>query len=88
MRKINILHRTVPRDPQLQELFSELNDTRLALLQAHDRFNNTVESELVDACIYELGAVEARYNYLLRAIKERGGEAAAKLYTEGVVKWV
>ena len=88
MRKVRLFHRTVARDPQLSELFNALNDTHFALRQAHERFNATIEPELVDACIYEINAVESRDNYLLRTIKERGGEAAAIVYTEGNVTWV
>lgn len=87
MRKIDLLHRAVARDPRLQELFTELSDTRIALAQAYVRFDNTVEPELVDACIYEVNALQARYGYLLRQVKARGGVAAAKLYTEGAVTW-
>lgn len=88
MRNFRLFPRTTARDPQMSELFSALNDTRFALRQANARFNATVEPELVDACIYEINAVESRYNYLLRIIKERGGEAAAVTYTEGNVTWV
>lgn len=87
MRKVDLLHRTVARDPRMQELFTELSDTRFALAQAYVRFDNTVEPELVDACIYEVNALQARYGYLLRQVKARGGAAAAKLYTEGAVTW-
>lgn len=88
MRKVNLLRRNIARDSSLQELFTELSDTRFALSQAFDRFNNTIESELVDACIFEISATQARYNYLLRVIKEQGGESACKCYTEGVSSWV
>ena len=88
MRNANLLHCSVARDPALQSLFTELSDTRFALAQAYMRFDNTAEPELVDACIYEINAVSSRYNYLLRTIKERGGVAAAKLYTEGAATWV
>ena len=88
MRKVNLLRRDVARDSSLQELFTELSDTRFALSQAFDRFNNTTEPELVDACIFEISATQARYNYLLRVIKEHGGIAACKTYTEGVCSWL
>ena len=88
MRKTNLLRRNIARDSSLQELFTELSDTRFALSQAFDRFNNTTEPELVDACIFEISATQARYSYLLRVIKEHGGESACQFYTEGVSSWV
>ena len=87
MRKINLLQQPVSSDPKLQELFTELSDTRFALAQAYVRFDNTTEPELVDACIFELNALQSRYNYLLRQIKERSGEAVYKTCSEGVAKW-
>ena len=88
MRKSNLLRRDIARDSSLQELFTELSDTRFALSQAFDRFNSTTEPELVDACIFEISAAQARYDYLLRVIKEHGGESACRFYTEGVSSWV
>ena len=79
MRKINLLQQSTARDPRLQELFTEQNNTRCALAQAYVRFDNTTEPELVDACIFELNALQSRYNYLLRLVKESGGIAASKI---------
>lgn len=81
MRKIHRYRRDVARDNSLQELFNELGDMRLALEDAYMRFNITTEPELVDACVYEINAAQSRYNYLLRSIKEAGGEAAFKAYS-------
>lgn len=81
MRKIHHFRRDVPRDAAMQPLFDELNDLRGALDDAYTRFNATVEPELVEACVYEINAVQARYNYLLRLIKDAGGEAAFKAYS-------
>ena len=88
MRKANLLRRDIARDSSLQELFTELSDTRFALSQAYAYFNRVTEPELVDASIFEIRAAQSRYNYLLRVIKERGGIAACKAYTEGVTSWV
>ena len=88
MRKINLLQQPVSSDPKLQELFTELSDTRFALAQAYDRFNAVCEPELVDSCVYEINAVLSRYNYLLRLVKESGGIAASRIYSEGAVTWV
>ena len=88
MRKANLLRRDIARDSSLQELFTELSDTRFALSQAYAYFNRVTEPELVDASIFEIRAAQARYNYLLRVIKEHGGEAACGFCTEGVASWI
>ena len=87
MRKADLLRREVARDASMQDLFSELSDTRFALAQAYDRFNAVCEPELVDSGKYDIIAVLSRYNYLLRQIKERSGEAVYKTCSEGVAKW-
>lgn len=87
MRKVNLLRCDVARDASMQELFRELNETRVALSQAYDRFNAVCAPELVDACVYDINAAISRYDYLLRQIKERGGIAVCKTCSEGVAKW-
>lgn len=88
MRKVNLLRRDVACDSAMQELFTELSDTRFALSQAYAYFDRVTEPELVDASIFEIRAAQSRYDYLLRVIKERGGIAACKAYTEGVCSWL
>ena len=39
--------------------------------------NEAVDPELVESSIYQISAVKARCNYLIRAIKERSAPAAA-----------
>ena len=39
MRKADLFRREIARDASMQELFSELSETRFALAQAYDRFN-------------------------------------------------
>ena len=75
-------------DPALSELLRELHDARAALAQAYLRFDNTVDEELVDACVFEINAMQSRYNYLLRRIKEHDAQAAMKPLTEEGAKWV
>lgn len=81
MRRIHRFRRDVARDSSMQELFNELGEMRTALEDAYMRFNVTTEPELVDACVYEINAAQSRYNYLLRTIKESGGEAAFKAWS-------
>lgn len=60
-------------DPALRELERELNDTTQALKDAYTRFDYVCDSELIEACIFEINALKARSNYLLRRIKEHSG---------------
>jgi len=63
------------QDSARTQLQAELHTTGQALKEAYDKFNYVSEPELVEACVYEISALKARYNYLLRCIKERSGAA-------------
>ena len=63
-------------DPALRDLKQELLRTTDALKDAYTRFNCVCDSELIEASIYEISALKARYSYLLRCIKEQ--ELAAR----------
>ena len=76
MRKNEHLQRGAAQDRRTRDLFSELSDLRMAVEDAYMRFNVTTEPELVDACVYEINAAQSRYNYMIRMIRERDGEAA------------
>jgi len=56
-------------------LHRELRDTALALRCAYERFNYVSDPELVEASVYEINSLKARYNYLIRQAKEQGGTA-------------
>ena len=43
------------------------------LKEAYERFNYACEPELVEASIFEINALKAKYDYLLRCVKERSG---------------
>ena len=76
-----------PQDPELLTLRSELLEAQGELAQAYRQFDQAVDPELVQSCIYQISAVKARCNYLIRAIKERGPQAAAAAQTEGDSVW-
>ena len=61
-------------DGQLQQ---ELHSTALALKEAYEKFNYVSEPELVEASVYEISALKARYSYLLRQVKERDAAPTA-----------
>ena len=62
-------------DPTLATLRQELSAAQGELSQAYRQFNEAVDPELVESSIYQISAVKARCNYLLRRIKELSGEA-------------
>ena len=66
-------------DSALRDLKQELLCTNDALKDAYIRFNCVCDSELIEASIYEISALKARCNYLIRAIKERSAPAEAAL---------
>ncbi|MDR1736575.1 MAG: YaaL family protein [Oscillospiraceae bacterium] len=52
------------------EWVSELATVKADIEHARARFNMATEEELIDQCVYELNALQARYTYFLRLIKE------------------
>ena len=67
--------RTDPHQSAQAQLQQELYATNQALKEAYDKFNYVSEPERVEACVYEISALKARYNYLLRCVKERSGQS-------------
>ncbi len=50
-------------------LINEINKTKVALEAAYSNFENVVDPDLIDSCIYELNAVQNRYRFLLKQAK-------------------
>ena len=74
-------------DPELLTLKAELQTAQGDLALAYRRFDQAVDPELVESCVYEISAVNARCNYLIRAIKARCPEARSLPGSEGAV-WI
>ena len=60
-------------DPELAILRAELHRAQGELWASYNCFDQAVDPELVESCVYQISAVKARCNYLLRSIKERVG---------------
>ena len=73
---------------ELQLLKEELRKVQSDLALAYDRFDQASEPELVESCIYEIKAINARFSYLYRAIQERCGGSLAAAAAEGAEAWV
>ena len=74
-------------DPELEHLKAELYQAQEELQQAYSHLDLVVEPELVDACVYQISAIQARCNYLIRAIKTRLGATVSTPAKEGAT-WV
>ena len=66
-------------DPELLALKAELADAQGELSLAYRQFDQALEPELVESCVYQISAVKARCNYLIRSIKEHSPEAVPAL---------
>lgn len=76
------------QDPELLTLRAELQNAQGDLSLAYRRFDQAVDPELVESCIYQIKAEKARCNYLIRAIKERNPESVPALSRlEGETAW-
>ena len=65
------------------QVHRELQETALALRRAYERFDFACEPELVEASVYEISSLQAKYNYLLRAAKGTAAPAACAASAEG-----
>ena len=75
--KTTIFSKSSKPDPELLALKEELRIAPGDLALAYRQFNQALDPELVESCIYQISAVKARCNYLIRAIKECSPDAAA-----------
>ena len=74
-------------DPELLALKAELMEAQGELACAYQQFDQALDPELVESCIYQISAVKARCNYLIRAIKERSPDAIAAADLRGEAVW-
>ena len=56
-----------------QQLEESLAQTKLLIHQAYAGFNSVADTDLVESFVYEISALQARYSYLLRKVKELDG---------------
>lgn len=52
------------------QLLESLAHTRLLISQAYSSFDNAKDDELIESFVFEINALQARYSYLLRRVKE------------------
>ena len=58
------------KTPQNDDLINEIKKTKIALESAYSNFENVIDPDLIDCYIYEVNAVQKRYKFLLKQMKE------------------
>lgn len=54
-----------------------VRSTRSALSRAYDGFNRASDGELIESYVYEINALQHRYAYLLKQVRELEGAGAS-----------
>ena len=71
--KKRALRQSDPNQEARQELLNALSHARTLINQAYGGFNTASDSDLIESYVFEINSLQARYNYLLRRVKELEG---------------
>ena len=88
LRRISPIHRRGAATREQEELMQALREAQTSLDVAYLAFNNSTDPELVESCIFEIRALQARINYLLRCMKEQDARPAVPAMGGGKKKWI
>ena len=73
VKKVALRRGTLAQEEERRELMQSLSHTRTLINQAYGGFNTASDSDLIESYVFEINALHARYNYLLRRVKELEG---------------
>ena len=65
-----------PEQQERQELLEGLDRTKVLINQAYSCFNRESDPDLIESYVFEINALQSRYSYLLRRIREIERESA------------
>ena len=90
LRRISPIHQQGRVSREQAELMQSLQEAQTALTHANLSFDALSDPELVESCIFEIRSLQARINYLLRALKalESNQPPLAASGGGGKRKWV
>ena len=57
-------------EEERRQLLEGMRATRAQLNYAYAQFNLYSDPDLVDACVYEINALQSRYSYFVRQVKQ------------------
>ena len=58
------------KEEERRQLLEGMKQTRDQLNFAYAQFNIYSDPDLVDACVYEINALQSRYSYFVRQVKQ------------------
>ena len=58
------------REEERRQLMEGMRAVRSQLNHAYAQFNFYSDPDLVDACVYEINALQSRYSYYVRQVKQ------------------
>lgn len=59
-----------PEQQERQELLEGLDRTKVLINQAYSCFNRESDPDLIESYVFEINALQSRYSYLLRRVRE------------------
>ena len=73
VRKLPFRRGNPAQEAERQDLLESLARARTLINQAYGSFNSASDADLIESYVFEINALQARYNYLLRRVKELEG---------------
>ncbi len=62
--------KAIQQEEDRRQLMEGMKQTRDQLNYAYAQFNTYSDPDLVDACVYEINALQSRYSYYVRQVKQ------------------
>lgn len=78
MHMFQISKKQIPHTTAYSLLLDDLEKARYDLALAYDNFENAMEPDLIDCCIYQVNALQMRYKFLLTKAKQLDEDSYAK----------
>ena len=78
-RVFSFRRRRTAEDPERRALLEGLGQTRALIAQAYAGFNAAGDPDLIESYVFEINALQARYAYLRRRVKELEADTLARL---------
>ena len=66
------------KPPKENPLLQEINKTKNELESAYSQFENVIDPDLITCWIYQINAIQERYSFLLKQMKNMPVESSLK----------